>query len=75
MGAESMAIGSIITTFGGLCGVVLSKCKCIYKRDDEGNCSPIFSFTDKPIQADNDEIKINHENLGGEIPVIIISKK
>lgn len=74
MGMESALLGSALTAISGLLGVVLAKCKMIYKRDEDGNCSPVCAFSDKPIQPDNDEIKVEEYHLDN-IPVLILSKK
>ena len=73
MGLESGALlGSIVTTIGGLCGVILSKCRCVYKRDDEG-CNPACGFSDKPLN-DHHEIEIFEHKID-DTPVLIITKK
>ena len=56
MGAESAILASLVTAGSGLLGVILAKCKCLYKRDVDGNCSPIFAFSDKALQPDEHEI-------------------
>ena len=71
MGVESALLGSIVTTIGGLLGVVLSKCRCVYKRDDEG-CNPACGFTEKPLN-DNHEIDI-FEHTIDDTAVLIITK-
>ena len=75
MGAESATLASLVTAGSGLLGVSLAKCKCLYKRDAEGNCSPIFAFSDKATQPDEHEIEIFHERVGDDVPVLIITKK
>ena len=75
MGAESAILASLVTAGSGLLGVILAKCKMIYKRDQEGNCSPICAFSDKAIQPDEHEIEFVHECVGDDIPVLIITKK
>ena len=72
-GTEGMMIGSLITSGSALIGVVLAKCRCIYKRDSEGNCSPACGFSDKPLY-DHHEIDI-YEHQIDDVPVLIISKK
>ena len=72
-GGESMAIGSLITSGAALIGVVLAKCRCIYKRDQEGNCSPACGFSDKPLN-DHHEIDIFEHQID-DTPVLIITKK
>ena len=74
MGAESALLASVLTSAAGLLGVVLAKCKMVYKRDPEGNCSPICAFSDKSIQPDDHEIQIFHETVD-DIPLLIITKK
>ena len=72
-GTEGMMIGSLITSGSALIGVVLAKCRCIYKRDPEGNCSPACGFSDKPLY-DHHEIDI-YEHQIDDVPVLIITKK
>ena len=72
-GTEGMMIGSLITSESALIGVVLAKCRCIYKRDSDGNCSPVCGISDKPLN-DHHEIGI-FEHLIDATPVLIITKK
>ena len=58
MGAESALLASLITSGAGLLGVILAKCKMIYKRDADGNCSPICAFSDKALTPEDHEIEI-----------------
>ena len=75
MGAERVLLATLITAGSGLLGVALAKCKCMYKRDSEGNCSTTFALNDKSIQPDDHEIEVCHEHVGNEIPVLILTKK
>ena len=75
MGAESAILASLVTAGSGLLGVILAKCKMIYKRDPEGNCSPICAFSDKALMPDEHEIENVHERVGDDVPVLIITKK
>ena len=75
MGAKSAILASLVTAGSGLLGVVLAKCKMMYKRDTDGNCSPVCAFSDKAIAPDEHEIDIFHERVGDDIPVLIITKK
>ena len=45
-----------MTTIGGLMGVVLAKCRCVYTRNDDGY-NPACGFSDKPLN-DHHEIEI-----------------
>ena len=71
-GTEGMMIGSLITSGSALIGVVLAKCRCTYKHDSEGKCSPACGFSDKPLN-DHHEIYI-FEHLIDDTPVLIITK-
>ena len=75
MEAESAILASVVTAGSGLLGVILAKCKMIYKRDAEGNCTPTCAFSDKAITQEEHEIEIFHERVGDDIPVLIITKK
>ena len=75
MGAESAILASLVTAGSGLLGVILAKCKCMYRRDSDGNCAPVFAFSDKALTPDEHEIEIFNERVGDDIPVLIITKK
>ena len=66
MTAESMLAGSLITALSGLAGVALAKCRCIYRRSEEGVCMPACGFTDKALEPEEKqlEICIEHSELG-----------
>ena len=72
MGVESALLGSIVSIIGGLLGVVLSKCRCVYKRDEDG-CNPACGFSDKPLN-DHHEIEILEHKVD-DTAVLIITKK
>ena len=72
MGVESALLGSIVTTSGGLMGVILSKCRCVYTRNEDG-CNPACGFSDKPLN-DHHEIDIFEHQIH-DSPVLIITKK
>jgi len=72
MGVESALLGSIVTTIGGLMGVILSKCRCVYTRNEEG-CNSACGFSDKPLN-DHHEIEIFEHQIH-DTPVLIITKK
>ena len=74
MGAESMALGSLITAASGLCATLLTKCKCSYRRSDEDGCQPACLFQDKPLWDEKHELEISQHVLD-DVPVLLITKK
>ena len=72
MGVESALLGSIVTTIGGLAGVVLAKCRCGYIGDDDDGCNPACGSSDKPLNVHH-EIEI-FEHRVDDCPVLIITK-
>ena len=58
MAAESMLAGSLITALSGLAGVALAKCRCIYRRSQDGVCMPACGFTDKPLEPEEHSLDI-----------------
>ncbi len=74
MGAESMALGSLITAASGLIGVILAKCRCVYRRDPDGTCLPSCGFSDKPLTPEQHEIEILREHVD-DVEVLLITKK
>ena len=74
MGAESMALVSLITAASGLIGVVRAKCRCVYRRTEDGTCLPSCGFSDKPLTPEQHEIELIHEHVD-DIDVLVITKK
>ena len=73
MGVESMALGSIITTLGSLCGVILSKRRCKYTRNDENECDPKCAFSDQKLD-DHHELDLFEQKVD-DVSLLIITKK
>ena len=75
MGVESALLGSIVTSIGGLLGIVMSKLRCVYRHDDSGCCAAgtACGFSDKPLN-DHHEIEIFEHSIDAT-PVLIITKK
>ena len=69
-----MALGSLITAGSGLVGVVLAKCKCVYRRSEDGVCQPSCVFSDKPLTPEEHEIEVIREHVE-DVEILIISKK
>ena len=72
-GGAEMAIGSLITAASGLIGVILAKCRCVYRRQDN-ECQPACGFSDKPLEPDHSELSIHHDKVE-DLEIIVISKK
>ena len=74
MGAESALLGSLVTAASGLVGVILAKCRCVYRRTEEGVCLPSCGFSDKPLTPEEHEIEVMKEHVD-DVEILIISKK
>ena len=74
MTAESMLAGSVITALSGLAGVFLAKCRCVYRRSEEGVCMPACGFSDKPLEKEEHELDIMTAHLE-EGDVLIAARK
>ncbi len=72
MGAESMAIGSVITASAGIVTLIVHKIKCIYRHID-GECVPLCSFRDAPLEDDT-EIEVHRVTVNG-VDLLYVSKK
>ncbi len=72
MGAESCALGSLITTVGGLLMQIISKIKCVYRHTEDG-CSPSCAFMDSKLERDT-ELSV-HTVTANDLDLIYIGKK
>ena len=71
-GGAEMAIGSLITAASGLIGVILAKCRCVYRRQDN-ECQPSCGFSDKPREPDHSSLNVNHQRKE-DMEIIVIPK-
>ena len=74
MPTDPALLGSIWTGGLGLATLLCSRIRCLYKRDDEGHCNPIFGCTERSIQ-DHDELEIHNIDVGGTAAVLLLPKK
>ena len=73
MGAESALLGSLITTVGGLLGLLCQKVKCVYRHDQDG-CQPACACMDGKIERDNDELEVHTVQANG-LDLLFVGKK
>ena len=67
--------GSALATIAGIITLIVSKVRCIYKRESEGNCGPcICGCTEKSIQESHEEIEVKEVSLGGVEAILLIPK-
>jgi hypothetical protein len=73
MGAESALLGSLITTVGGLLGLLCQKVKRVYRHDENG-CQPACACMDGKIERDNDELEVHTVQANG-LDLLFVGKK
>ncbi len=72
MGGESFALGSLVTTVGGLLMQVIGKVKCVYRHTDDG-CSPSCAFMDNKLERDT-ELSV-HTVTANDLDLIYVGRK
>ncbi len=72
MGAESFALGSIVTTVGGLLMQIINKVKCVYRHTEDG-CNPSCAFMDSKLERDT-ELSV-HTVTANDLDLIYVSRK
>ena len=73
MGAESALLGSLITTVGGLLGLLCQQIKCVNRHDQDG-CQPACACMDGKIERDNDELEVHTVQANG-LDLLFVGKK
>ena len=64
MGAESFALGSLITTIGGLLMQIISKVKCVYRHTAEG-CEPACACMDGKLEKEQECLEVHTVEVNG----------
>ncbi len=74
---DSAVVASLLTAFSGVhrgacapLALAVSRVRCVYKRNREGDCDPRCGCTDVPLN-DPDELEIHKLSLKDEVLVII----
>ena len=70
---DQALLGSLVTSSFALAGLIVSRVKCKYSRDDEGMCNPICACQNAPLD-DHHELEIERIELDN-MEVAIISKR
>ncbi len=66
-------LGSLVTSSFALAGLIVSRIKCKYARDDDGSCNPVCACQNASLD-DHHELEIERIDLEGT-EVALISKK
>ena len=67
--------GSMLATMAGIITLVVSRIRCVYKRDQEGNCGPcICGCTEKSIQESHDEVDVREVSVGGVDAILLLPR-
>ncbi len=70
---EASLLGSLVTSSFALAGLIVSRIKCKYARDSEGDCNPVCACQNAPLD-DAHELSIERIELDN-MEVAIITKK
>ena len=70
---DQALLGSVWTGSLGLLTLMISRIRCLYKRDEHG-CHPICACTEKGIQPD-DDIEIHEVTVGDRHAVILLPSR
>ena len=75
MPTDPALLGSVWTGGLGLATLLLSRIRCLYKRDDEGHCNPICGCTEKTIQPDHEEVECREVEIGDTKGILLLPKR
>ena len=80
MGLDAAILGSLVTTAGGLLGMLIQKCKCVYRHTAEG-CEPACACMDGKLEKEQDELEVHKVEANGidmlyvAIDMLYVAKK
>ena len=67
--------GSLATGILGVVSLIVSRIRCLYKRDEDHNCNPICGCTEKSIQADHEEVECREVEIGDTKGILLLPKR
>ena len=70
---DQALLGTLVTSAFALAGLIVSRIKCKYSRDDNGDCNPVCACQNAPLD-DHHELEIERVELDN-MEIAIISKK
>ena len=67
--------GSLATGILGVVSLVVSRIRCLYKRDEEGGCNSICGCTEKSIQTEHEFVECREVEIGDTKGILLLPKK
>ena len=73
---DAALLGSMWTGGLGVLTLVISRIRCLYKRDEEGHCGPcVCGCTEKALTPDTEWIETKEIEIGDHHAVPLLPKK
>ena len=64
MSAETALLSTALTASVGLATMIIHRIKCVYRRNDEGECIPSCACQEKPFEEES-ELTVHRVTLNG----------
>ena len=72
---DAALLGSMWTGGLGVLTLIISRIRCIYKRDADGNCMPQCGCTEKTLREDHEEVTVHEVTIGDTPAILLLPRK
>ena len=73
MSAETALLSTALTASVGLATMIIHRIKCVYRRNDEGECIPSCACQEKPLEEES-ELEVRRVAVNGLDLVYVVRK-
>ena len=71
---DSALYGALLSSSFSLLALVVSRLKCIYRRDADGTCNPACACSGQPLEHQEEDIEIRRVEIEGKEVAVLIKK-
>ena len=71
---DQALLGAITSSAFSLAALVVSRIKCIYRRNDDGSCQPSCACSGQPLEHQEEDIEIRRVEIEGKEVAVLIKK-
>ena len=71
---DSALYGALLSSSFSLLALIVSRLKCVYRRDPDGTCNPACACSGQPLEHQEKDIEIRRVEIEGKEVAVLIKK-
>ena len=72
---DAALMGSMWTGGLGVLTLIVSRIKCLYSRDAEGNCTPLCGCMESKLREQHEDVEVREIEIGDTHAILLLPRK